>query len=262
MASIWTYSDSGVFSWTASFTGTASIECWGGGGGGGGQNLSSDGGGGGGGGAYAIKNEYAITSGNSYTVSVGAGGSGGTGGSGTAGGDSYFVSTSIVMAKGGQPGVNSTGTPPSGGAGGLASSSVGDTKYNGGQGEKGSNNTIGQGGYGGSSAGRNSDGVSGPQTFLTIIYPTGSTPAAAGVGGNGGDTGLNGSAPSFGSGGGGGGSGDGTNRSGGNGWAGKVVITATYIYEGYSEYILSFNPTTLTTIDSVPLSVVSKVIGV
>jgi len=260
MAAIWTYSDSGIFYWTANFTGTAKIECWGGGGGGGGQNFSSDGGGGGGGGAYVIKNEYTVINGNSYRVVVGSGGSGGTGGSGTAGGDSYFVSAATVMAKGGQPGINSTGTPPSGGVGGLATSSIGDTKYNGGQGEKGSNSTIGQGGYGGSSAGKSSNGLSGPQTFSTILYPTESTPAAAGDGGNGGDAGLNGSTPSSGPGGGGGGSGDGTNKTGGNGWSGQVVITAISAY-GYSEYIFSFNPSTLATIDTVPLSEVYSVIG-
>ncbi|HBL00218.1 TPA: hypothetical protein DDZ02_00240 [candidate division WWE3 bacterium] len=203
------------------------VEAWGAGGGGGGQNATSDGGGGGGGGAYVKKNAQAVTPGSPHTLVVGAGGSGGTSGAGQSGGHTYFINTSSVMAMGGLPGSNSTGTPPAGGLGGAASSSVGDVKFNGGQGEIGRNHNTGTGGYGGSSAGTASDGYSGPQTWDTATYPTASTPAGAGHGGDGGGAGANGSAPASGNGGGGGGSGDGTAKTGGSGADGKLVLTWT-----------------------------------
>ena len=214
--------------WTAP-TGVTSVtaEVWGGGGGGGGQNLASDGGGGGGGGAYSIKAGIVVVPATGYTVTVGGAGTGNAGcTASTAGGDSSFVNTATVLAKGGSPGACSTGTPPAGGLGGAAASGVGDTKFGGGQGEKGRNNNAGLGGYGGSSAGTAANGWSGPQTWSTATYPTASTPAGGGHGGNGGATAnAAGSAPASGNGGGGGGAADGTNISGGNGAVGKVILT-------------------------------------
>jgi len=201
------------------------VECWGGGGAGGGQNLSSDGGGGGGGGAYSRKLNIPVTPGASYNVFVGAGGIGAAGANGGNGGDSYFINTSTVLAKGGLGGSPSTGTPPAGGSGGSASAGIGDVKYSGGQGEKGRDHNTGIGGYGGSSAGTGSDGWSGPQLYSTNTYPTANTPTGAGHGGNGGSANSNGSSPASGNGGGGGGSGDGTNRVGGNGANGKVIVS-------------------------------------
>ncbi len=208
-------------------TGVTSVtaEVWGGGGGGGGQNLASDGGGGGGGGAYSKQTAITVTPGNSYTVTVGALGAGGTSGCGGTGGDSSFVNTSTVLAKGGVGGCNSTGTPPAGGLGGAAASGVGGTKFDGGQGEIGKNNATGVGGYGGSSAGTAAVGWSGPQTWSTEIYPTASTPTGGGHGGDGGAKNANGVAPVSGNGGGGGGSGEGTAMTGGNGTVGKVILT-------------------------------------
>ncbi len=214
--------------WTAP-TGVTSVtaEVWGGGGGGGGENATTDGGGGGGGGAYSKDNTTTVIPGNNYTVTVGAAGTGNAGcTASTAGGDSWFVNTSTVLAKGGSPGACSTGTPPAGGAGGAAASGVGDTKFSGGQGEKGRNNNAGLGGYGGSSAGTAADGWSGPQTWSTATYPTANTPTGGGHGGDGGaSANAAGSAPASGNGGGGGGAADGTNISGGSGAVGKVILT-------------------------------------
>ena len=222
------YNTAGTFSFIApSGVYFVTVECWGGGGAGGGQNMSSDGGGGGGGGAYSIKSSIPVIPGNSYQVVVGTGGIGVASSKGGDGGDSYFINISTVLAKGGIGGSPSTGTPPAGGLGGAATSGVGDTKYSGGQGEKGRDNSTGIGGYGGSSAGTGSNGFSGPQTYSTNIYPTGSTPLGGGHGGNG-NNGANGSAPVAGqNGGGGGGAGEGSSRVGGNGAAGKVSITWT-----------------------------------
>ena len=224
-----------TYSWTApAGVNSVQVEVWGGGGGGGGQNLlASDGGGGGGGGAYAKDAAITVVAGNTYAFVVGAGGPGGIGVIGTTGGDSYFIDTSTVMAKGGSPGDISTGTPPEGGAGGAAGSSVGDggSVFSGGQGGKSSDSTTGRGGYGGSSAGTAADGWSGAQTWDTATYPTGSTPSGGGHGGDGGGSNAaSGSAPASGSGGGGGGGAEATTATrtgGGAGADGKVIITYT-----------------------------------
>ena len=85
---------------------SVTVECWGGGGGGGGTSqASADGGGGGGGGAYAKLNTYSVTPGNSYSYQIGGAGSGGINTTAaTAGGDTWFVSSGTVMAKGGGAG--------------------------------------------------------------------------------------------------------------------------------------------------------------
>ncbi|MDX9881255.1 MAG: choice-of-anchor L domain-containing protein [Prolixibacteraceae bacterium] len=218
-----TFTSSGSFTVPAGVI-SVDVEAWGGGGAGGGQSSNQDGGGGGGGGAYSRKNSITVTPGNNYTVVVGAGGAGVTAGNGNAGGDSYFIDISTVLAKGGAGGSRSYGTPPAGGLGGVAANGVGDVKYSGGQGEKGRNSNTGRGGYGGSSAGTGANGWSGPQTWVTATYPTASTPTGGAHGGNGGNAdGANGS-PGSAPGGGGGGSAEGSNRTGGSGGAGQVVI--------------------------------------
>jgi len=168
----------GTFSWLCPPGVTAvSVVCIGGGGGGsGGSNngLAS----GGGGGALAYKNNISVSPGTSYTVVVGSGRYSGTV-TEPDGGDSYFGSTSTVMAKGG-------GSPygGSGNLGGSASASVGDATYDGGDG--GSSGSGG--GKGGDAPGTNGgDGAD----------HTGSGTAAAGFrgtsgsGGGGGNTGSN-----------------------------------------------------------------------
>lgn len=79
---------------------------------------------GGGGGALAYANNIAVTPGNSYTVSVGAGGLT----YGNDGGTSYFINTSTVSALGGGSAIGGglggtvqAGTGGSGGKGGAAS---------------------------------------------------------------------------------------------------------------------------------------------
>ncbi len=216
--------------WTAP-AGVTSVqaEAWGGGGGGGGQGTrTSDGGGGGGGGAYSRVNSTTTVPGTNYTVSVGAQGTGGNDACGTAGKDSWFSNSTAILAKGGQPGCVSTGVPPAGGLGGATSTSVGNVKFAGGQGEIGRDSSTGRGGYGGSSAGTAADGWSGPQAWSTLTYPTASTPAGGGRGGDGGAAAANGSAPASENGGGGGGSGDSagvTAYIGGAGAVGKIILT-------------------------------------
>ncbi|MBL7971294.1 MAG: HYR domain-containing protein, partial [Prolixibacteraceae bacterium] len=218
-----TFTSSGNFRVPAGVT-AVTVECWGGGGAGGGQNRGSDGGGGGGGGAYSRKLNIPVAGGGNYSVTVGAGGTGVAGSKGNNGGDSYFISRYIVLAKGGIGGRPSTGTPPPGGAGGDAANCVGDIMYSGGQGEIGRDNSYGQGGYGGSSAGYDEEGWSGEQYWVTTEYPWYYTPFGGGDGGNGGAVGQNGNAGYF-PGGGGGGSGEGRPKTGGNGAGGQVVIT-------------------------------------
>jgi len=98
------YTTPGTYSWVCPTNVTnVSIVCIGGGGGGGGYgapdaNNNGGGGQGGAGGGLGYKNGYPVTPGTSYTVVVGSGGTAGSPYSqGNNGGDSYFVSTSVVI---------------------------------------------------------------------------------------------------------------------------------------------------------------------
>src|ERR1035437_8969993 len=76
-ADVQTYSSPGTYTWTApAGVWSVQVECWGPGGDGGGpwydDNGNGQAGGGGGGGAYAKVNSFAVISGSSYTVLVGA----------------------------------------------------------------------------------------------------------------------------------------------------------------------------------------------
>jgi len=220
-----TFTASGTWTAPAGVT-SVDVEVWGGGGAGGGQNMNSDGGGGGGGGAYSKTVAVPVVPGNTYTVTVGAGGLGVAAGIGGTGGDSHFINAATVMAKGGAGGAPSTGTPPAGGLGGAAAAGVGTTKFSGGNGGAGRNNATGRGGPGGSSAGTAANGTSGAATWVTATAAA--APVGGGIGGNGGNVnGQNGFAPASGNGGGGGGAAEGTNRVGGNGAGGKVLLTYT-----------------------------------
>jgi hypothetical protein len=110
------------------------VECWGAGGGGGGNTTNEDGGGGGGGGAYSrvILN---VVPGTSYSIVVGTGGTGSTV-DGSNGGDTWFGSPAIVLAKGGTGGyAPSGGTAGAGGTGGSsAAAAIGSVMYSGGNG--------------------------------------------------------------------------------------------------------------------------------
>jgi hypothetical protein len=214
-----TFVSSGSFIIPAGVT-NIKVECWGGGGAGGQASTSSNGKGGGGGGAYASSN-LPVTSGNTFTVTVGAGGIAGTTSGSTSGGQSSFGI--LVIALGGTNGDNATNSG-TGGAGGLASGSIGTTKSSGGNGGNGrATPTDGGGGGGGSSATASGVGVIGAN------YAGGNGGAGGngvnGDGGNGGrdyNSGLNGTAP----GGGGGGRGD-YGPFSGNGGSGQVIITWT-----------------------------------
>lgn len=105
-----------------------SVEAWGAGGGGG--NRTSNGyAGGGGGGAYS-RSSIPVIPGQTYSVSIGEGGT-----SGVDGGNTIFGS-SIVVAAGGKSGDNNNA---SGVSGGLDSESVGDIRFSGGNGAAGGN---------------------------------------------------------------------------------------------------------------------------
>lgn len=151
---------------------------------------------GGAGGALSYKNNYAVTPGTSYTVTVGTGGMAGAYSTGsTAGGQSIFASTSVCHAAGGAPGRYATPTASTtsrfgdgggdgggvyhhlwssgygpqggGGAGGYSGSggtggynSVGATSGAGGAGAGGSNNGTNRG-YSGGGVGVYGQGLDG-----------------------------------------------------------------------------------------------------
>ena len=196
---------------------SVTVECWGAGGAGGSGNRNNLGSGGGGGGAYSMAVLVVIPE-NNYTVNVGAGGLIIDDASGNPGGDTWFINSTQILAKGGSGGTASSGnTPGSGGLAGLASSGIGTTKHSGGSGGNGNNNTTGGGG--GSSAGTFADGGDGGS-------PNGGTePTGGGAGGDGGTDndglGLPGIAP------GGGGGGEADKDDGGNGANGQVILTFT-----------------------------------
>jgi hypothetical protein len=105
------------------------VEMWGGGGGGGGDGAANTAGGGGGGsGAYRKVVNVAVTPGNSYTITVGNGGSGGSSfsGDGSQGGQSIFIGDNeTVKAGGGCGGRGNDDGFSSDGAGGCTNTSSG-----------------------------------------------------------------------------------------------------------------------------------------
>ena len=88
---------------------SVTVEVWGGGGKGGSTSNGTECGGGGGG-AYS-RSVLTVVSGNTYNLSVGAGSTGTS-----AGGESYFINTTTLLAKGGNSVANNSGTGVSGGA--------------------------------------------------------------------------------------------------------------------------------------------------
>ena len=225
----------GTFSWTAPFSGTAVVECWGGGGAGGGSTKPTGGnnasGSSGGGGAYA-KATFSVTANAQYSGVVGAGGAGVSAADGNPGGSSYFsnnvTTTVLVLAAGGGLGkVGNNAQPTQFGAGGTSANSIGDVKNSGGDGIIPANNTTGAGGGGSGGVGNVTDGNKG-----NAGGNTGTGATAVTGGGNGGagfaSTGSgDGSAPTVFPGGGGGSSriSSVTSKTGGAGSAGYVVIT-------------------------------------
>ena len=183
---------SGTYSTGAA--GTLVIEGWGGGGGGGGQNSGGSGGGssGGGGGGYFSKT-LTVTGSESFSYSVGSGGTAGpVDASGSAGGNTTITGGATLTANGGAQGIYKGATSTSGGT-----ATGGDTNTTG---STGSPKSSGSGGAGGAGA---NGGAGGP---------------------GGGGTASDGSAPG---GGGGGGDKNSTALSGGAGAAGRVKFTFT-----------------------------------
>ena len=186
------YTTAGTYTWVAPSglsPASVSVVCVGGGGG---ANY-----GGGGGGGLGYKNGYGVTSGNSYTVVVGAGGQGPSSDpsdTSTSGGDSYFISTAVVKGGGGQRGrfFNSGGgVDSSGGAGGTY---TGDGGASGGAGGPAYQQYGGAGS--GGAAGYTAGGGDGGQVQSNANY--------AGANGNGGGGGGGGGDRNYGGGGGGG----------------------------------------------------------
>ena len=202
------YSVAGTYSFTVP-TGVTSVSAVAVGGGGGGQvSRGTSGGGevsasGGGGGGLGWKNNIAVTPGNSYTVSVGAGGTAGTivgdqvstRASGGIGGTSYFISTDTVSGGGGgagddDGGASGTFTGDGGGAGGAGSSRVSNWDGGGGGGAGGYSGTGGSSDFGaGNNPATNSGGGGGG---ASREYDPGVAGGFTSIGGNGGGVGLRG----------------------------------------------------------------------
>jgi hypothetical protein len=164
----------GTYTWTCpDGVSSVSVVAVGGGGGGSieGQGSSANGfvycrGTGGGGGGLGWKNNIPVTAGLTYTIVVGGGGAGvSTNGMfgipGNSGGDSYFISPSIVCGRGG-----GGGAPGAGGAGGEYVGDGGGAGGAGGTDTSGSNERKGGGGGGAGgyagAGGRGGDGTGSP----------------------------------------------------------------------------------------------------
>jgi hypothetical protein len=200
------------------------VECWGPGGNGnaGPTGNPLTGGAGGGGGAYA-SSVVSVTPGNSYTITVG------TGGSET---DTSFEST--VIADAGKNATLSGGNSADGGLGGTAASSTGTTKFSGGRGGNVTGSGVGRGGTGGGgAAGRSSNGTDAADRTTDgttgLAVGLGGTGSEGGDGGGGGSTGAGFAGNNFGGGGGGAGT---SNNTAGTGAGGLVILIWTTAEDG------------------------------
>ena len=184
------------------------IEAWGGGGAGGGATGFPSAGGGGAGGAYVKNTTLSVTPGTSYTVTVGATKSGTIGGAQN-GNPSSFALTStpavlLINAVGGNGGsASTTNTNSAAGGTAVATGNIGGTTSNiyGTAGLIGTGTPGSRGGNGGASGGG-------------AVGAVGSTSDANGAAGS-----------TFGGGGAGGKSSTSTDRAGGNGAAGRIIIS-------------------------------------
>ena len=224
-------------------------EAWGGGAGGSSDNFTTTPSSGGGGGAFSLGG-VAVATGTGYTVTVGAAGTGETSSAAaTAGGDSWFGSTTTVLAKGGSAATGTSaggvggatasgfpiagGTLSAGGNGGLgvsAGSGAGGGGAGGlaGAGGNGTNAITGTGNGGAGGAGDNGSGGAGGAT-ATSGSNAGTANALGGGGGSGAKgtaTAVTGGAGGAPGGAGGGGSTDGSASSGGAGAKGQVIVYA------------------------------------
>ena len=221
------------------------------GGGGGGDSTNATGGGGGAGGLLS-SSFSSVTSGSTFTVTVGAGGAISAPSNGGAGGDSSISGDSIttVTATGGGQGSGQTSTEPagdggSGGGGGNGNFAAGSgTSGQGNDGGTSQSGARGAGGGGAGAAGANStgaNGAAGGNGLASSITGTSTTRA----GGGGGASSSTGTGGSGGTGGGGTGessnSGDatsGTTNTGGGGGGAFVSGAGT---GGSGVVILAYN---------------------
>jgi hypothetical protein len=222
----------GTTSWTAP-AGVTSVEYLVVGGGGGAGNGYDSGGGGGAGGGMVLTGTTSVIPGNSYTITVGSGGTGGadtrTNNNGTTGGNSVF--DSITALGGGLGGGSRTNNPgPAGTGAGLGGAAQVTNVSSGVGGNGGGGGNAGGGGGGATGAGTNRTsasiaGVGGAGITSSI---SGSA-VTYGRGGNGGTAnagtinGANG-ANNTGNGGGAGSSNTADSSSGGNGGSGIVIL--------------------------------------
>jgi hyaluronate lyase len=231
------------------------VECWGAGGAGGsairGTSKAAMGGGGAGG-AYARLNSFPVVSGRTYFINIGAGGISSTNDlASVAGGDSWFnsnnVTSTLVLAKGGAGGQNVvTTTNDIYGTGGIGTTnqSIGDLLRAGGSGA--TSTTNGFGGGGGGSAGTSSAGNAPASTTngLGAVAVTG--------GGNGGNANASagssgdGQSPTGAPGGGGGGAraASTTQRYGGTGAYGQVILTVQAVAKVPQTITFGLDPAT------------------
>lgn len=186
-------------------------QCWGGGGAGGTRTNTTGGAGSGGGGAFACST-FSVTPGTIFQVTVGAGGT-----DGVNGGHSIFGSD-WVLARGG---LSASQNSSSGVNGGLASTSIGFIKYNGGN---GANGITGRGAAGGGAGGPATNGGNSNSTNFGIGggLNAGRGGAAQTSGNGNGNAGVN-----YGGGGGGARRTSGPTRNGGIGGSGYVVVSPT-----------------------------------
>jgi hypothetical protein len=200
------------------------VECWAGGGAGGNATGNPSAGGGGAGGCYARK-LVTVTPGTTYNVVVGVGGNP----TGLRDGqDSYFLDTSTVVARGGRAGGNASSNNENGLAGdNTGLSNIGDVTYLGGNGTDGvftsgvytgnagggaagstgagGNASSGTGGTGTADYGGN--GANGPTSNNTAGNAAAATATGVGGGGSGGKAN------------------NATDRNGGAGARGQVILT-------------------------------------
>jgi hypothetical protein len=187
---------------------TVTVQAWGAGGGG--STITSTGarGGGGGGGAYA-SSSVSVIPGTSYPVGVGTGGA-----ANSSGGNSTF-NTNAVIAVGGTGGVNNS---TAAGGGGSAAASTGTTKFSGGDGAGGGGtNSGGGGGAAGSTGAGGLAAGSALGTGASLFGGNGGVGVAGSFNGNNGAL--------YGGGGSGAVTNSTTDRIGGSGANGQVIIT-------------------------------------
>jgi hypothetical protein len=176
------FNTAGYTEWTVpASVSTIDVACWGGGGGGA-DGETNQGGGGGGGGAFA-SSSLSVSAGQIIRIQVG-----GTAAQETNGATSTASTTApafIVEAQGGR-----ALTAAVGASGGLAASSQGTTKRNGGNGGNGETGTGDESGGGGGAGGMNAAGTVGEVQQGTFGgdggQGDGTAGGAGGTGGNGG----------------------------------------------------------------------------